>query len=92
MWLFLLVVYIYIELCAKRYFCFILVFFITSLVWSQTSIKKDIEGQYLDKLYIKKDSSLTTEFQRYAIDFFKKGVKLSDSIFKQTEFHRVGGC
>ena len=75
-----------------RYPCFILIFFVTTLFWGQSNIKKDIEDQYLDKLQIKSDSTLATEFQRYAIDLFKKGGKLNDSIFKETEFHRVGVC
>jgi hypothetical protein len=43
-------------------------------------------------LYIKNDNTLATEFQRYAIDLFKKGGKLNDSIFKETELHKVGIC
>nr|WP_321246394.1 hypothetical protein [uncultured Psychroserpens sp.] len=67
-------------------------FFTTSLFWAQSTIKKDIEDQYLDKLYIKNDNTLATEFQRYAIDLFKKGQKINDTIFKDSNVNTVGVC
>jgi hypothetical protein len=67
-------------------------FLYTVLVFAQSDIKRDIDDDYLDKLYVKSDSTLATEFQRYAIDLFKKGRQLNDSIFKETKFHRVGVC
>ncbi|MEM5566184.1 hypothetical protein WNY78_13775 [Psychroserpens sp. AS72] len=71
--------------------CFVLIVLCTSLAIAQ-STKKDIDDEYLDKMYIKSDSTLATEFQRFAIDLFKKGGQLNDSIFKETERHRVGVC
>lgn len=71
---------------------FTILLFLTSLSFSQSNIKQDIDDIFIDKLYIKSDSTLANEFQRYAIDLFKKGRKLNDSIFKETEFHRVGVC
>ena len=71
---------------------FTILLFLTSLTFSQSNIKQDIDDIFIDKLYIKSDSTLANEFQRYAIDLFKKGRKLNDSIFKETEFHRVGVC
>ncbi|RKE94705.1 hypothetical protein [Ichthyenterobacterium magnum] len=75
-----------------KYFYFTFLCFSTLFVVGQSNIKKDIDDVYLDKLYIENDSTLTTEFQRYAINLFKNGGKLSDSIFKETKFHSVGVC
>nr|WP_321222718.1 hypothetical protein [uncultured Psychroserpens sp.] len=75
-----------------KYLITILCLVSTSLSIGQSKIKIDIDDKYLDKLYIESDSTLATEFQRYAIDLFKNGEKLKDSIFKETKFHRVGVC
>lgn len=71
---------------------YIFMFCFTCIAFAQSTIKKDIDDIYLDKLYVESDSTLTTEFQRYAIDLFKTGTKLDDSIFKSTDTHRVGIC
>ncbi|WP_033960624.1 hypothetical protein [Psychroserpens jangbogonensis] len=75
-----------------RYIIFVLLFCSNWPILSQSSIKIDIDDKSLDKLYIESDSTLTTEFQRFAIDLFKKGGKLKDSIFMNKDFHTVGVC
>lgn len=75
-----------------RYIIFVLLFCSNWSLLSQSSIKKDIEDKYLDNLYIESDRTLTTEFQRFAIDLFKKGGQLSDSIFSDKNLHAIGVC
>jgi len=75
-----------------RFFIFVFLFCSNWSILSQSSIKKDIDDKYLNKLYIESDSTLTSDFQRFAIDLFKKGGTLNDSIFRDREFHNVGVC
>ncbi|MEY8847786.1 hypothetical protein AB9K26_03170 [Psychroserpens sp. XS_ASV72] len=68
-------------------FCFSLG---TSLMsFSQSDIKKDIEDKYLMDLHIDQDSTLMTEFQRYAVDLFKTGTSVNDTILK-SDTYKVG--
>ncbi|MFK7782712.1 hypothetical protein [Psychroserpens sp.] len=72
-----------------RYLVFCLLLSTNPFVFCQSSLKKDIDNKYLDALYIKSDNTLTTEFQRFAIDLFKKGTKIEDSILKNDNY-KVG--
>lgn len=72
-----------------KYLAFLLLFLVYLSVSSQSDVKKDIEDQYLDALYIDRDSTLHTEFQRFAIDLFKTGIKIPDSILKRANY-KVG--
>lgn len=72
-----------------KYLLFYYVLFSSAIICAQSSVKKDIDDNYLDDLYIDSDSTLSTEFQRFAIDLFKSGTKIEDSILK-TDDYRVG--
>jgi len=72
-----------------RYFIFWLICFCYSSVFCQSQIKTDIDDKYLDALYIDSDSTLATEFQRFAIDLFKNGSQVNDTILKNSDY-KVG--
>ncbi|WP_040278632.1 hypothetical protein [Psychroserpens damuponensis] len=74
-----------------KYVYIIPFFLVTSFAFAQSTIKKDIDDKYLDKLLINSDSTLATEFQRFAVNLFKKGTSLNDSIFNETTRDRVIG-
>lgn len=72
-----------------KYLSILVAFLLCSLGFGQSDIKKDIDDKYLDELYIERDSTLKTEFQRFAIDLFKHGQNVNDSILKRLSY-KVG--
>jgi hypothetical protein len=55
-------------------------------------LTKDIEDEYVDLFVLESDDSLMSEFRDFAIELFKSGKQLSDTIWENMDKNMVGVC